>query len=82
MNENKTKSIGVIYFSPTNTSAKICKAISSGMGENVPEEFNITKPDFREKLISNPETLLENIDHLIVGAPVYAGNFRFRLSNA
>ena len=73
MNENKTKSIGVMYFSPTKTTAKICKAIASGMGEDVPVELNITKPDFRKKLISNPEALLNGIDHLIVGAPVYTG---------
>lgn len=73
MKENKTKNIGVMYFSPTNTTAKICKAIASGMGKDVPEDFNITYPDFRAKLISNPKTMLENIDHLIVGAPVYAG---------
>ena len=72
--ENKvTKRIGVMYFSPTNTTAKICKAIASGMGEEVPEYLNITKPDFREKLISNPETVLNGIDHLIIGAPVYTG---------
>lgn len=73
MNENKTKSIGVMYFSPTKTTAKICKAIASGMGSNEPVDFNITKPDFREKLMFNQAAILDNIDHLIIGAPVYAG---------
>ena len=68
-----TKRIGILYFSPTNTTKKICNAIALGMGENAPVKLNITKPDFRERLISNPDAILDNIDHLIIGAPVYAG---------
>lgn len=72
--ENKiSKRIGILYFSPTNTTKKICQAIASGMGEKDPEDLNITFPDFREKLISNQESMMENIGHLVVGAPVYAG---------
>lgn len=73
MNNKISKRIGILYFSPTNTTKKICNAIASGMGEDVPVELNITKPDFRKKLISNPEAILNGIDHLIVGAPVYTG---------
>jgi Pyruvate/2-oxoacid:ferredoxin oxidoreductase delta subunit len=72
--ENKiTKRIGVLYFSPTNTTKKICKAIAFGMGAKDPVDLNITIPDFRAKLTSNPNGILDNIDHLIIGAPVYSG---------
>jgi Pyruvate/2-oxoacid:ferredoxin oxidoreductase delta subunit/protein involved in ribonucleotide reduction len=72
--ENKiTKRIGILYFSPTNTTKKICKAIASGMGVKDPVDLNITIPDFRAKLTSNPNGILDNIDHLIIGAPVYSG---------
>jgi len=72
--ENKIANrIGVLYFSPTNTTKKICKAIAFGMGAKDPVVLNITIPDFRAKLTSNPDGILENIDHLIIGAPVYSG---------
>lgn len=72
--ENKiSKQIGIVYFSPTNTTKQICKSIASGMGSNEPDDFNITKPDFREKLMFNQAAIIDNIDHLIIGAPVYAG---------
>ena len=67
------KRIGVVYFSPTNTTKKICKAIALGMEAEAPVDLNITKPDFRAKLTSNPNKIVDNIDHLIFGAPVYTG---------
>jgi len=73
MENNITKRIGVLYFSPTNTTKKICKAIAFGMGVKDPVDLNITNPDFRAKLTSNPNAILDNIDHLIIGAPVYSG---------
>ncbi len=33
----------------------------------------MTIPDFRAKFTSNPNAILDNIDHLIIGAPVYSG---------
>jgi len=73
MNHKISRQIGILYFSPTNSTRKICQAIALGMGEKDLEDLNITFPDFREKLISNQESMLENIRHLVVGAPVYAG---------
>jgi ferredoxin len=67
------KRIGILYFSPTNTTKKICNAIALGMGANDPIELNLTKPEFRKEFISNANTILENINYLIVGAPVYEG---------
>lgn len=68
-----TQRIGVLCFSPTNTTKKICMAIASGMGAKDPVDLNITIPEFRTKLASTPNAILENIDHIIIGAPVYSG---------
>lgn len=74
-----TNRIGILYFSPTNTTKKICKAIACGMGAKDPVDLNITIPDFRAKLTSNPNGILDNIDHLIFGAPVYSGKLPFQV---
>lgn len=68
-----SKSIGILYFSPTNTTKKICNAVALGMGEKDPQKLNITLPDIRSKIAANPNTVTANIDHLIIGAPVYFG---------
>ena len=73
MIDNITKPIGILYFSPTNTTKRICNAIALGMGSKVPVDLNITNPDFRTKLSSNPNSLLDNINQIIIGAPVYTG---------
>jgi len=73
MEINRTKRIGILYFSPTKTTKKICKAIAFGMGVKDPVDLNITNPDFRAELTSNPNVLLDSIDYLIIGAPVYSG---------
>jgi ferredoxin len=73
MESKSKKRIGILYFSPTNTTKKICNAIALGMGANDPIELNLTKPEFRKELISNANTILENISFLIVGSPVYEG---------
>jgi Pyruvate/2-oxoacid:ferredoxin oxidoreductase delta subunit len=43
------------------------------MGVIDPVDLNITIPDFRAKLSSNSDGILDNIDHLIIGSPVYSG---------
>ena len=68
-----TKRIGVLYFSPTNTTKIICNAIALGMGEKDPQKLNMTLPDIRSKIAADPNTVTANIDHLIIGAPVYFG---------
>jgi ferredoxin len=73
MESKSKKRAGILNFSPTKTTKKICESIALGMGEKNPVDLNITTPDFREKLISKQETILGNIGRLIVGAPVYAG---------
>ena len=68
-----TKHIGVLYFSPTNTTKVICHAVALGMEEKDPQEINLTLPDIRSKIIADPNSFTADIDHLIVGAPVYFG---------
>jgi ferredoxin len=67
------KRIGILYFSPTSTTKKICTAIAMGMGTKDFQIFDMTNPKIRASIIDNTKTVFENIDHLIVGAPVYAG---------
>jgi ferredoxin len=68
-----TKRIGVLYFSPTDTTKKICTAVALGMGEKDPQTLNMTLPDIRANIAADPNTATANIDHLIIGAPVYFG---------
>jgi ferredoxin len=68
-----SKRVGVLYFSPTKTTEKICKAIALGMGVKYPVNLNITVPDFRARFTSDSSKFLDNIDHLIIGSPVYSG---------
>jgi len=67
------KAIGILYFSPTNTTKRICITVASGMGVENPKIIDITRPDIREKVATKPDSVITNIDHLIVGAPVYFG---------
>jgi len=68
-----TNRIAFLCFSPTNTTRKICSAIASGMGSDNPVILDMTLPDTRAEIIANASTVLDKIDHLIVGAPVYSG---------
>ena len=70
MNELK---IGILYFSPTNTTKKICKAIAFGMGNKLATKINISDKTEREKLLTDPKSQIDPLDYLIVGAPVYTG---------
>ena len=65
--------IGILYFSPTSTTKKICTSVARGMGARDFQVFDITLPKIRASIINNSKTVFENIDHLIVGAPVYSG---------
>jgi len=67
------KSIGILCFSPTNTTRRICNAVALGMGSENPIVLDMTLPDTRAEIIANSRTTLDNIDHLIVGAPVHIG---------
>jgi len=68
-----TKRIGILHFSPTSTTKKVCTAIAMGMGTKDFQVFDMALPKIRASIIDNPKTVFQNIDHLIVGAPVYSG---------
>jgi Pyruvate/2-oxoacid:ferredoxin oxidoreductase delta subunit len=68
-----TKQIGILYFSPTGTTKKVCTAVARGMGARDFQVFDMTLPEIRASILHNSNTVFENIDHLIVGAPVYSG---------
>ncbi|KPU45524.1 ferredoxin [Oxobacter pfennigii] len=61
------KQINLLYFSATDTTAKVLKGIAQGMGSQA-KIYDITLPSGREKEIS-----FDKNDLVIVGAPVYAG---------
>ncbi len=65
--------VGILYFSPTDTTKKICTAAAIGMGAKEPRVFDMTLPDTRAAIITNTMNVTDNIDHLIVGAPVHSG---------
>ncbi|MCK5062234.1 4Fe-4S binding protein [Candidatus Parcubacteria bacterium] len=48
-------------------------AVALGMGEKNPQILNMTLPDFRAKIIANPNTITAKIDHLVIGSPVHSG---------
>jgi ferredoxin len=68
-----TKNVGIMCFSPTKTTRKICDAVAWGMGSEDPIVLDMTLPDTRVNITANASTATKNIDHLIVGTPVYAG---------
>jgi ferredoxin/flavodoxin len=59
--------LNLLYFSATDTTAKIVKEIAHGMGETV-KEYDITLPADRQKELS-----FHRNDVVIIGVPVYAG---------
>ncbi|MGI6678910.1 MAG: EFR1 family ferrodoxin [Dehalobacterium sp.] len=59
--------LNVLYFSPTDTTAKTVKSIACGINDTY-KEYNITLPHNR-----NSQILFEENDLVIVGVPVYAG---------
>ena len=67
------KNVGIMCFSPTNTTRKICDAVALGMASEDPILLDMTLPDIRANIIADSSTAIKDIDHLIVGAPVYAG---------
>jgi Pyruvate/2-oxoacid:ferredoxin oxidoreductase delta subunit len=68
-----TARIGIMCFSPTNATRKICDGVALGMGSEKPVVFDMTLQEGRAEIVANGKTLLNGIDHLIVGAPVHVG---------
>jgi len=68
-----SKRIGILSFSPTNTTKKVCLAVAMGMGAKDPKIMDMTRPELRRAIAAEPDRVMADIDHLIVGAPVYFG---------
>ena len=68
-----TKRIGILSFSPTDTTKKVCAAVATGMGARDPKIMDMTRPGLREAIAADPDKVMADIDHVIVGAPVYFG---------
>jgi len=69
------KKLNLLYFSATNATEKIVKAIASCVDEDM-IEYNVTLPENRTRCINFTED-----DIIIVGAPVYAGRIPEFLAN-
>lgn len=61
------KQLSLIYFSATDTTAKVVKEVANSIS-NTFKEYDITLPDNRQNDLS-----FSNNDLVIVGVPVYAG---------
>jgi len=61
------KQLNLLYFSPTDTTAKIVQAVGSGIGENV-SAIDLTLQKDRQK-----DLVFGCNDLVIVGVPVYSG---------
>jgi ferredoxin len=61
------KQLNIIYFSATDTTAKIVKEVAKAISHNF-KEYNITFPDNRQE-----DICFGSNDLVIVGVPVYAG---------
>lgn len=69
------KNLNLLYFSATETTAKIIKSVASGFNKKS-KEYNITLPVNRTSTLNFKED-----DIVIIGAPVYAGRVPDFLSN-
>lgn len=69
------RNLNLLYFSATDTTAKIIKSVAKGFNENV-KEYNITLPVNRINSLNFNEN-----DIVIIGVPVYAGRVPEFLSN-
>jgi ferredoxin len=67
------KRIGILSFSPTQTTKKVCQAVAKGMGAKDPKIMDMTRPALRRAIVAEPDKVMADVDHLIVGAPVYFG---------
>lgn len=61
------KQLNLLYFSATDTTAKIVKEVAYGIG-HIGKEYDITLPEKRQK-----EITFDSDDLVIIGVPVYAG---------
>ncbi len=66
--------VGLIYFSPTGSTKKVCDVIATAISTKPPIVLDITRPSISEK--GNPG----NVDLWVVGSPVYGGRLHLLVS--
>lgn len=64
--ESLVKTVGVVYFSPTDTSKKVALALAEGTGAKEIKEFDLTTDESVSPIVCDA-------DLLVLAAPVYAG---------
>lgn len=62
---SKDLTVGLMYFSPTGTTQRVCEAIASSLSAQAPARLDLTKPQ-------TATAPLRPVDVLVVGIPVYA----------
>jgi flavodoxin/Pyruvate/2-oxoacid:ferredoxin oxidoreductase delta subunit len=62
---SENPSVGLMYFSPTGTTQRVCEAIAGALSPEAPTKIDLTKPQ-------NEITPINKVDVLVVGIPVYA----------
>ena len=65
--------VAVMCFSPTGTTRRVCLAIGQGISDRDPTVLDLTLPDGRTLLMGDPERVVTEYDHVVVGVPVYGG---------
>jgi Pyruvate/2-oxoacid:ferredoxin oxidoreductase delta subunit/flavodoxin len=64
--ENQNPSVGLMFFSPTGTTRKVCEEVAAAISTNSSIKIDLTRPQNSE-----PKTL-DGVDIWVVGVPVYA----------
>lgn len=52
------KLVGILYFSPTQTTETVCRSVAAGMGSEEPVIVNFIDPELREKYASGVSSIL------------------------
>ncbi|TVQ17166.1 MAG: 4Fe-4S dicluster domain-containing protein [Spirochaetaceae bacterium] len=65
--------VAVMCFSPTGTTRRVCLEIAQGISDSDPTVLDLTLPDGRTVFMGDPERLVADYDHVVVGVPVYGG---------
>jgi Pyruvate/2-oxoacid:ferredoxin oxidoreductase delta subunit/flavodoxin len=64
--DTQIPSVGLMYFSPTGTTRKVCEEIAKAISTAAPTRMDLTKPQNAE-----PQNL-DRVDLWVIGIPVYA----------
>ncbi len=63
---SQNPTVGLMYFSPTGTTKRVCEEIASSISETSPVQIDLTRPKIPEN------QSLNTVDLWVIGIPVYA----------